>query len=71
MCRQYAYFPILIPVFKRICLKISNSPLYPMEKPKTSNIWKKSDLRAKRSEIWDSRGVLQYSHEVVWGDLTL
>ncbi len=37
--------------------KISNSPLYLMEKPKTSIIWKTSDRRAKRSEIWGS-GVL-------------
>ena len=38
--------------------KISNSPLYPMEKPKTSIIWKTSDCRAKRSKTWDS-GVVQ------------
>ncbi len=44
-------FAILMIFFS----KISNSPLYPMEKPKTSIIWKASDRRAKRSEIWDSR----------------
>ncbi len=40
--------------------KIANSPLYPMEKSKTSIIWKTSDHRAKRSEIWDSLVVLQH-----------
>ena len=34
-----------------------------MEKSKTSIIWKKSDRRAKRSEIWDSRVVVQH----IWG----
>ncbi len=34
-------------------LKISNSPLNPMEKPKTLIIWKSSHRRAKRSKIWD------------------
>ncbi len=34
-----------------------------MEKSKTSIIWKTSDRRAKRSEIWDSRVVVQY----IWG----
>ncbi len=31
-----------------------------MVKPKTSIIWKASDRRVKRSEIWDSRTVLQH-----------
>ncbi len=31
-----------------------------MEKSKTSIIWKKSDRRAKRSEIWDSWVVVQH-----------
>ena len=34
--------------------KISNSPLQPMEKSKTSIIWKKRDRKAKRREMWDS-----------------
>ena len=34
--------------------KFSNSPLYPMEKPKTSIIQKMSDHTAKQSKIWDS-----------------
>ena len=32
-----------------------------MEKSKTSIIWKSSDQRAKRSEIWDSRVVVQHT----------
>ncbi len=31
-----------------------------MEKSKTSNIWKMSDRRAKRSEIWDSWVLIQH-----------
>ena len=31
-----------------------------MEKSKTSVIWKTSDRRAKRSEIWDSWVVIQH-----------
>ncbi len=34
--------------------KISNSLVYPMEKPKAPIIWKRSDRIAKRSEIWAS-----------------
>ena len=34
-------------------MKIKNSPLYPMEKPKISIIWETRDRRAERSEIWD------------------
>ncbi len=30
-----------------------NSQLWPMEKSKTSIVWKTSKRRAKRSEIWD------------------
>ena len=40
--------------------KIANSPLYPIEKSKTSIIWKRSDHRAKRSEIWDLWVVVQH-----------
>ncbi len=43
------------PIFSDFFSKILSSPLYPMEKLKTSSIWKISDRRAKRSEIWDSR----------------
>ena len=38
-----------------------------MEKPKTSIMWKTSDHRAKRSEIWDSRTVYQH----IWGTFGL
>ncbi len=41
-------------IFSDFLSKTSNSPFCPMEKPKTSIIWKTSDCRAKRSEIWDS-----------------
>ena len=55
--------------------KISNSPLYHTEKPKTSIIWKISDRGAKRSEFGAS---MQYSNiyigtfdlvpfKVIWG----
>ena len=38
--------------------KISNSLiLHPLEKPKTSIIWKTSDRTAKWNEIWDLREV--------------
>ncbi len=42
-----------IPTFNDFFPNISNSPLYSMENQKTSIIWKTSDLRAKRGEIWD------------------
>ncbi len=42
-------------IFNDFFAKISNSPLYPVEKPKSSIIWKTSDRRAKRSEIWHSQ----------------
>ncbi len=38
-----------------------------MEKSKTSIIWKTSDRRAKRSEIWDLRVVVQH----IWGTFGL
>ena len=38
-----------------------------MEKSKTSNIWKTSDRRAKRSELWDSWVVVQH----IWGTFSL
>ena len=47
--------------------KNSNSRLYPMEKSKTSVILKTIDRRAKRSEIWDSRVVVQH----IWGTFGL
>ncbi len=31
-----------------------------MEKPKTSIVWKTSDRREKRSEIWDSWVLVEY-----------
>ena len=39
---------------------MANSPLYPMEKSKTSIILKTRARRAKRSEIWESRVVIQH-----------
>ena len=41
-------------IFNDVCPKFSNSPLYSIEKPKTSILWKTGNRRAKRSEIWDS-----------------
>ncbi len=51
-CLEFFFF------FLKFCVydffpKISNSPLYPMEKPKTSIIWKMSVRGAKQSEILD------------------
>ncbi len=46
--------------FLNFLSKISLSLFYPMEKPKTSIIWKTNDRRAKRGEIWVSRVVLQH-----------
>ena len=44
-------------IFYELFLKISNSPLYHVEKQNTSIIWKTSDRRAKQSEILDSWAV--------------
>ncbi len=52
--------------FNEFCSKISNSPLYPMKKPKTSIIWKTRKRRAKQNEIWDPRVVVH-----LWGTVGL
>ncbi len=41
-----------------------NSPLFPMETPKTSIFWKTSDHREKRSEIWDSWVLIEYKWHI-------
>ena len=45
-------------------LKISNSPLYPMEKLRTLIIWKTSKRRMNESEIWNSQGHSDF--ERIW-----
>ncbi len=40
-----------------------------MKNPKTSIIWKKSDRRTKRREIWDMRVVVQLT--CIWGTFDL
>ena len=40
------------PIFNEMFSKISYSPLYPMEKSKTTFIWKTSDRRARGNEIY-------------------
>ena len=42
-------------------LQVSNSQLWPMEKSKTSIIWKPSDRRAKRSEICDLWVIVEHT----------
>ena len=39
-----------IPIFNNFFPTVSNSPLCPMEKPKTSVIWKMRERRVKRSK---------------------
>ncbi len=56
-------------------LKSTIVPCCPREKPKTSVIWKISNHRAKRSEIWDSQLLVEYIwhtfdlvlFKVIWG----
>ncbi len=62
----FVFFLIFeFPIFNYFFSKISNSPLQPIEKSKTSIIWKTSERRAKRSEIWEV--VVQH----IWGTFDL
>ncbi len=52
-------FLALLDYVSRYLTNFCVSPLYPMGKPKTSIIWKTSDRRAKRVEIWASGASIQ------------
>ncbi len=52
------FFKVKFPILNNIW--ISNSPLYPTEGTNTSIVWKKNDRREKRSEMWDSRAVIEH-----------
>ena len=51
---RWAFLKFKFSDFYRFFFENFNSPLYPMEKTKTSVTWKTIDRRATRSEICDS-----------------